>query len=173
MASAAGEAAWLCGTTGSKSSPIISLFQLTLDPRWTNYMLCNGGTCDTTSYGESFGIGKQNNEGSDKCGPPTHDNATCTNAYCSGGSWYSFPKRGRCPPGKPLGTKVGPHSLGCTWLDSYMIKKSITVDCLLQTTAGFNCTNQSLNQVRQRLGVCSQRRQDGQQIGSGVCDLSR
>lgn len=108
MASAAGEASWLCGTTNHQKSPIISLFQMTLDPRWTEYMLCNGGSCDTYSYGQSFGIGKQNNDNSDKCAPPMQLNKTCTGAYCTGGAWYSFPKRGRCPPGMPLGTKPSP-----------------------------------------------------------------
>lgn len=142
LADAIGEAYWLCDYHPS-GSPLISKFRLTVDPQFTDYMLCNHGSCEGSSYGQQYGVGKQNNDGTAKCDVypiPSGQNYECQLNYCpSSGSWYAFTAMGRCPPKKPIGYN------NCTWLDKYQTIKTITIDCLQQHSHNqYNCSTNDL-----------------------------
>ncbi len=142
LASLAGETYWLCDY--NVSSPLISLFSLTVDGRWSTYSLCNGGQCSVTDLASIKGVGRQLNDGSRTCSyqdatEPDDSNVTC-NPYCRGaGAWYSFPSAGACPIGSPLGTN------GCVWLQTYKTVKTIEVSCLRRVSFDyFSCRNDTI-----------------------------
>jgi len=151
LADVPGEVYWLCDY--GAPSPLISKFNLTVSPRWTDYMLCNRGVCDASNYGQRFGIGKQDNAGYDKCEDAPISNHTCSGSCGGQGTWYAFPEAGRCPPGKPIGTN---H---CTWLDKYTTMKTITLDCLRNSSVNmFSCYNKTVidlgNEMMHAFDVC-------------------
>jgi len=151
LADVQGEVYWLCDYNAP--SPLISKFNLTVSPRWTDYMLCNAGVCDASNYGQHYGIGKQDNAGYDKCVDAPPSNHTCSGSCGGQGTWYAFPQAGRCPPGKPIGTN---H---CTWLDKYTTVKTITLDCLRNVSYNlFSCYNKTVtdlgNEMMHAFDVC-------------------
>jgi hypothetical protein len=142
LASLYGEAYWLCNY--HVASPLISLFTLTVDARWSAYSLCNAGQCSVDDYASAYGVGRQFNDLDPVCSypdtqEPDDSNVTCSGSWCGGaGTWYSFPSRGACPKGKPVGTD------GCTWQQDYATIKTITLDCLKNVTyLNYDCTNQT------------------------------
>jgi hypothetical protein len=142
LASLYGEAYWLCEY--HVASPLISLFTLTVDARWSTYSLCNAGQCSVTDYASAFGVGRQFNDGQRICNypdlqEPDDSNVTCSSSWCQGaGTWYSFPSQGACPMGQPVGTN------GCTWQQDYVTIKTITLDCLKNVSyLNFDCGNQT------------------------------
>jgi len=140
LADLQGETYWLCDFNAP--SAMLSMYNLTVDPRYSDYMLCNGGVCDATNFGERFGVGKQNNDGEDKCLAPQLNNATCSGSCGGMGVWYAFPDMGRCPPHKPLGTN------NCTWLNEYTVMKTITIECLRAVSPGnFTCESRTAIQL--------------------------
>jgi len=151
LADLQGEVYWLCDYNAP--SPLISKFNLTVSPRWTQYMLCNRGVCDASNYGQRYGIGKQDNEGFDFCEDAPQSNKTCFSSCGGVGTWYAFPVLGRCPPGKPIGTNK------CTWLDKYTTMKTITLDCLRNVSYNmFSCYNRTVidlqNDMLKAFNVC-------------------
>jgi hypothetical protein len=142
LASLFGEAYWLCEY--HVASPLISLFQLTVDSRWSTYSLCNAGQCSVSDYASAFGVGRQFNDGQRICSfqdnqEPDDSNVTCSGSWCQGaGAWYSFPQLGACPLGMPVGTN------NCTWQQDYRTIKTITLDCLKNVSyLNFDCSNQT------------------------------
>ena len=53
--------------------------------------LSRSGVCEGSSYGQQYGVGKQNNDGTPKCDVypiPAGQNYECQVSYCPGsGSW--------------------------------------------------------------------------------------
>jgi hypothetical protein len=142
LASLYGEAYWLCEY--HVASPLLSVFTLTVDARWSAYSLCNAGQCSVTDYASAFGVGRQFNDGNRVCNfpdtqEPDDSNVTCSSSWCQGaGTWYSFPQLGACPLGQPVGTN------GCTWQQDYVTIKTITLDCLKNVSyLNFDCGNQT------------------------------
>jgi len=144
LADLQGEVYWLCDYNAP--SPLISKFNLTVDPHWADYMLCNRGVCDASNFGQRRGIGKQDNAGYDKCEDAPQSNNTCSSSCGGVGTWYAFPDAGRCPPGKPLGTNK------CTWLDKYTTMKTITLDCLRNVSANqFACNGKTVVEIQNEM----------------------
>jgi hypothetical protein len=85
LASLYGEAYWLCAY--HVASPLISLFTLTVDARWSTYSLCNAGQCSITDYASAYGVGRQFNDGKRICDypdlqEPDDSNQTCPGSWC-------------------------------------------------------------------------------------------
>jgi hypothetical protein len=142
LASLYGEAYWLCEY--HVASPLLSMFTLTVDARWSAYSLCNAGQCSVTDYASAHGVGRQFNDGNRVCSypdtqEPDDSNVTCSGSWCQGaGTWYSFPSLGACPMGQPVGTD------GCTWQQDYVTIKTITLDCLKNVSyLNYDCGNQT------------------------------
>eukprot|EP01108_Squamamoeba_japonica_P007214 TRINITY_DN6021_c0_g1_i2.p1 TRINITY_DN6021_c0_g1~~TRINITY_DN6021_c0_g1_i2.p1 ORF type:complete len:442 (+),score=109.23 TRINITY_DN6021_c0_g1_i2:46-1326(+) len=149
LADLLGEIYWLCDYHGQ--SPIISKYRLTVSPEWSQYALCNSGSCSANSISMTYGIGKQYNDYSSTttdgiCGPMNvtmNRNVTCQGSSCGGaGTWYSFPSRGRCAPNMPVGTN------GCRWRNEYTTLKSVALECLHDKTPNnFACTNHTVGEM--------------------------
>merc|ERR1719512_138385 len=85
---------------------------------WGQYALCKFNGTNYCNVGDERYVGRECPYGLDRM------MGQCTDNFVSG-SWFSFPAKGQCQPGQPLGSN------GCTWGPGIRLR-TVQASCILQ-----------------------------------------